>query len=219
LCLTGCVSNSPGIQNIFAVKLEPRNGISSMAFTVSELRINYFVGICASTSDRLVCQSSSGKTADSLLRFIFDANANNGTDVSGDLDLVFFAFTLQSKIILCLLAAAGVLLVIGLLVALILKRHLKATQTGNSNTEKRRQSLRLAALAIIWTSVGLALASAITISQVTATMQYVTQMGSVSTIQITAGQILNVLQWLIFSLSALFAAGISSIFKRQGGVA
>ncbi|KAF2815585.1 uncharacterized protein BDZ99DRAFT_565552 [Mytilinidion resinicola] len=211
LSLTRCVSNSPGIGNIFAVKLQPRNSTTS----ITELRVNYF-GICASVSDHSICQSSSGKTADRVLQFIFNGNLSS-SDVSDSKELVSFALTVQSKIILYLLAVAGILLVIGLLLVLLLKRHFKAAQTGKMNAESRRQSLRRATLTAIWTSVGLALASALTVSQVTAAMEYITKVESVSTIQITAGTALSVLQWFIFSLSALFAAGISSIFKKQGG--
>ncbi|KAF2801401.1 uncharacterized protein BDZ99DRAFT_483789 [Mytilinidion resinicola] len=34
----------------------------------------------------------------------------------------------------------------------------------------------------------------------------------------TAGKALSILQWLVFVFSALFDAGISSVFKKQGGV-
>ncbi|KAF2816372.1 uncharacterized protein BDZ99DRAFT_134771 [Mytilinidion resinicola] len=64
LCLSGCVSNSAGIPNIFAVKLQERNETS----LISEIRVNYF-GLCASVpSKALYCLSSSGKTADSIGR-------------------------------------------------------------------------------------------------------------------------------------------------------
>ncbi|KAF2476082.1 uncharacterized protein BDR25DRAFT_350369 [Lindgomyces ingoldianus] len=133
----------------------------------------------------------------------------------GPSELLTFALTLQSKIILYLLAPAGVLLVIDLVLIMLLKRHLKAKLT--TKAEKRRKSLRRSTLVVLWTSVGLALASAMATSQTTAAMEFVTRTERVSSVQITAGKTLNVLQWLIFSFSSLFAAGISSIFKKHGG--
>ncbi|KAF2805083.1 uncharacterized protein BDZ99DRAFT_112734 [Mytilinidion resinicola] len=116
LCLTGCVSNSPGIPNIFAAKIEGRNSTVS---TISAIRVNYF-GICASISNKLFCQSSSGKTAGALLNSILNSNANvTSTTISAA--LVSLAFTIQSKIILYLLAAAGVVFFISLILLALLK--------------------------------------------------------------------------------------------------
>jgi hypothetical protein len=94
----------------------------------------------------------------------------------------------------------------------------KSTTKSQRNGRSRTNSMRRASLALLWVSVGLALASALSISQTTAAMEFVTQIETVSIIQITAGKTLSVLQWLTFSFSTLFAAGVSSIFKKQGGV-
>jgi hypothetical protein len=187
-----------------------------MSFQYFENRTNLSVGIC-SVTDKLLCQASSGKTASDLLHFISDANVNNGTSLSAAAEMLAFALTLQSKIILYLLAPAGVLLVIDFLLIMILKRNLTAKATKKA--EKRRQSLRRSTLVVLWTSIGLALASAIATSQTTAAMEFVTRMERVSSVQFTAGNTLTVLQWLIVSFSSLFAAGISSIFKKHGGTA
>jgi hypothetical protein len=79
-------------------------------------------------------------------------------------NLVSFALTIQLKIILYLLAATSVLFVVGLILNLLLKRHLKTVTKDNLTTEKRRQLLRHASFGLLWASVGLALASAIAIS-------------------------------------------------------
>jgi len=139
------------------------------------------------------------------------------TNIIDLVNLVSFALTIQSKIILYLLAATSVLFV-GLILILLLKRHLKTVTKDNLTTEKRRQLLRHASFGLLWASVGLTLASAIAISQTTSAMGFVTQDETVSAFQITAGKTLSVLQWLIFSFSALFSAGVSSIFPKQGGV-
>lgn len=131
--------------------------------------------------------------------------------------LLGFALTIQSKITMYLLAGAGVLYFIALVLVLMLKRHFKASQKDKAISEKRRRSLRRSSLLIVWMSVGFVLASALSITQTTGAMAFVTQMESTSDVKIKAGKALVVLQWLIFAVSALFAAGVSGIFRKEGG--
>jgi hypothetical protein len=134
------------------------------------------------------------------------------------------ALTIQSKIILYFLAAAGVLYFLGLVFLLLLKRTLKALPQTNAaietgaKAERRKGTLRLAAFTSVWFSVGLALASAISIHQTISAMELISHIENVSSVQITAGKALDVLQWLAFAFSAVFAVGISLIFRKNGGV-
>ncbi|KAF2803696.1 uncharacterized protein BDZ99DRAFT_481699 [Mytilinidion resinicola] len=177
--------------------------------------IAVFYCICILPSEKMTCQSTSGKMVDTLLKSIAE---NSDAIVADPMGLVSLALNIQSKIILYLLAAAGVLFLNGMILTLLLKRQLKASTKDNAIALKRKKMLRSASLTTIWISVGLVLASSIAISQATGAMAFITQRDTVSTIRITAGKTLSVLQWLTFSFSLIFAVGISAIFQKQGGV-
>ncbi|KAF2110425.1 hypothetical protein BDV96DRAFT_604001 [Lophiotrema nucula] len=90
---------------------------------------------------------------------------------------------------------------------------------GNENVSAGRRSKmqRKVSMMTMWSSVAFALASAISINQATSAMEFITRVDSSLSIEITAGKTLNILQWLLFAFSTLFAAGVSSIFTREGG--
>lgn len=131
--------------------------------------------------------------------------------------MVSFALTLQSKILPGLLAGAGVLFAISLFFIVLLKKNFKEVTKDNTIASRRRHFLRHASLTTIWLSVSFSLASATSINQTMNAMAYITQAEG-SNVRITAGKTLNVLQWFAFASSALFAAGVASIFTREGGM-
>jgi hypothetical protein len=68
------------------------------------------------------------------------------------------------------------------------------------------------------TSLSLAVASAVSVDQTTAALQFTTIEFAASEIQILAGTTIGVLQWLVVGFSAIFVSGISSMFTVQGGM-
>ncbi|KAF2475406.1 uncharacterized protein BDR25DRAFT_201735, partial [Lindgomyces ingoldianus] len=202
LSLTGCVSTSPGISNIFTVKLQRFNETSSL---LSEVRLGYF-GVCASVSNGLSCSPSSGKSVDALFSSLIGPNSNTTSNLSDDSRHVLsMALDIQSKIIIYLLAVAGVLFAISLFFISLLKGHFRMAGIENVNAGKRIQMLRKVSMMTMWGSVAFALASAISINQATSAMEFITRVDSSSSIEITAGKTLNILQWLLFAFSTLFA--------------
>ncbi|KAF2816371.1 uncharacterized protein BDZ99DRAFT_458250 [Mytilinidion resinicola] len=107
---------------------------------------------------------------------------------------------------------------LGVVALVVLKLSLKSSPKDQLAVEKKRQRTRTIMLGFVWMSAGFALASAISVNQVTSAMDFVTENESVSTIHITAGKTLIGLQWATFSISVLFAGGILAMIKKEGGV-
>ncbi|KAF2112716.1 Ca2+ regulator and membrane fusion protein Fig1-domain-containing protein [Lophiotrema nucula] len=212
LTLTGCISSSPGILNIFLLKLEnPRRSSSTL-----EIRVGYF-GLCILFSDQRICQSTSGKNTEAILATLRSTSTVSIPESDTLNGIVTVALTLQSKHVIGLLSGAAVLYLFSLVFIALLKRNFKMPLTaGNQVAIKRRNRLRQASFTTMWLSVGFALVSAITIHQTTNALSYITQVGAAS-LAITAGQTLIILQWLAFGLSVLFAVGITSMFPKEGG--
>ncbi|KAK2763091.1 hypothetical protein FQN54_009725 [Arachnomyces sp. PD_36] len=208
LTLTGCVSNSPGIPNIFLVKLQGADQLGDY-----ELRVGYF-GLCGSSQEGLSCYATTGSSSEQLTA---NLRQNLPPKTAEDLPidvLVDLAVTLQSRIILCLSAGAGILFFLGVLFLVLLGRGLKASQ--NATALKRRRFYRRALIFHLWVSVALALASADSVTQTTGALEYVTRFHpSESSIIISAGRSLAIMQWMVFAISVIFTLGITQILRRS----
>ncbi|ORX92463.1 Ca2+ regulator and membrane fusion protein Fig1-domain-containing protein [Clohesyomyces aquaticus] len=209
---TGCISNSPGIPNIFTMKLQdPRRSPDS-----TEIRLGYY-GLCILQSDQFFCQSTSGKNTESFLNTAAAASNMSAQRLQVTREMVSAGLKLQSKYIIGLSNGAGVLFIFSLVFITLMKKDFKMPLAEtNQIAVKRRSRLRQASLTTIWLSVAFALASAISIQQTINALAFITETNSVS-MKITAGQTLIILQWLAFAFSVLFALGVAMMFPRQGG--
>ncbi|KAF1847282.1 uncharacterized protein K460DRAFT_414062, partial [Cucurbitaria berberidis CBS 394.84] len=210
LALTGCISQSPGVPNIFLLEIKGIRGGNS---TAAEVRVGYY-GICIQMSNQTTCQVSSGKTTDAILQFKNTPPPSSTTESNGLASIISLTLAIQSKIIPALIAGAGVLFTISLFVVVLLNRDFKQIGKSNPTRAKRRQVLRKALFATLWPSVAFSLASAMSVHQTTSALAYITR-AEASTIEITAGTTLNVLQWLAFASSALFAVATLGISSTQ----
>ncbi|KAF1359464.1 hypothetical protein EJ07DRAFT_155908 [Lizonia empirigonia] len=74
LSLTGCISVSPGIPNIFTLKLADNLG--------HEIRLGYFA-MCVSTSNGLNCQPTSGKNTEMMIKVLTSTTTTtNNTSIN-----------------------------------------------------------------------------------------------------------------------------------------
>ncbi|KAF2463120.1 uncharacterized protein BDR25DRAFT_115229 [Lindgomyces ingoldianus] len=90
-----------------------------------------------------------------------------------DIDLLLrLATVLQSKILLCISAAAGVFFILALIPLLLLKRNQK--KLGNKTALKKKDLWKKCLMVCVWSSVGLAVAAAVGIGQSAAAMQQIT---------------------------------------------
>jgi hypothetical protein len=163
-------------------------------------------------SSKFDCQPTSGSSAAQLAQKYDESNSR---DDPGTIAIFALALVLQTKVIISLLAGAGVLFLFGILLLVLLKRNLKST--SNVNARIRRKRMRTGLYSIVWLSVGLAVASATSIDQTTSALQYTTNTVIDSGTRIKTGTTLRVLQWLIVVFSTVFALGLSTMFKTQGG--
>ncbi|KAF2800777.1 hypothetical protein K505DRAFT_355342 [Melanomma pulvis-pyrius CBS 109.77] len=208
LALTGCVSNSPGIPNIFTLKID--DGADA------EIRLGYF-GMCISVSNELFCQPTSGKNADAIISSMKLTSMDNTTSLNDLTSMVSVAHKLQTTYILALLAGAGALFTLALFSVALLKRDFKLV-SKNQSSSKRKDRLRQASLTTIWLSVAFVFASATATDEAVNALAFTSQVEtSTLSVNITAGKTLSALQWLAFASSVLFAVAISAIFKKEGG--
>ncbi len=165
------------------------------------------------TSPNFVCSTTPGTSVDQ-----FGGRLTRGvnTTTSGPFDstsarsLFALAFTLQNKILLWLLVAAGCTFVSGLFSLIFLKRRLKAN--AGTGTKGRTSFLEKSSLSIAWTSAALALAATISSTQTTSALQFATSSFQ-SPVVIRAGTAVQVLQWLVSVLSVFFALGLNAILS------
>ncbi|KAH8882505.1 hypothetical protein GQ53DRAFT_733666 [Thozetella sp. PMI_491] len=211
LSLASCVSTSPGIPELYIVKLEPSANNSSPL----EVRLGYY-GICAKANDtKFACQSTSGASADTVFANLFhvDAPAGNGTGASANstkLDasqteaksLIATALVLQSQIFISILAGAAFLFFISLPLLFLLKRSI-----NNPNPDKPRRAMLIKRLTYgcMYLSVGLVFTSALATSETAGALHYSSGSVTNSPINISPGISLQVIQWMAFGFSLLFA--------------
>jgi hypothetical protein len=172
-----------------------------------------YVGICTLYGSNVECRPTVGATATGLAEAYGDFAS--GPELEATLLSLFsLALVLQTKIILWVLASAGGFFFIGLILLALLKRHIKRLAIYPTSTSGPRLNKSLST--VMWTSLGLAVASAVSVNQTTAALQFTTTESTTSEIQILAGTTLGVLQWLVVGFSAIFVLGISSMFTVEG---
>lgn len=125
--------------------------------------------------------------------------------------LFSLALMLQTKFVLCTLVAAGALFLLAVFSFSLL---LRLDKSPNSKAGKRKQRLQKVLSVTLWGSLGLSLASALATDETTSALQYMTSSAFISSIQISTGLALRVLQWFIVGLSTLFGIGATSMCGR-----
>ncbi|KAI0808532.1 Ca2+ regulator and membrane fusion protein Fig1-domain-containing protein [Xylaria sp. FL0064] len=207
LALTGCLSESPGIPNIFLANIHSRRDNST------QLRIGYF-GICINTPHNLQCLSSIGKD----MKTITTDFSHDGLPIPSSISaLLPVALTIQTKIFPSLVAAAGVFFFVGLIALMLLKRSFKKP---DPTKPLRPKLFRTATMLFGGTATALAIAAAVATTQTANALDFATSSPTIGngTIRVSAGIALQVLQWLIVGFSVLFQLSLASMFKVEGRV-
>lgn len=94
---------------------------------------------------------------------------------------------------------------------------MEATVRMSGLAHKRTENYRKFTGFVFWVSLGPALASTVAVTQTATGIQFSTSTLSAPSPQmtITAGETLQVLQWLVAGFLTLFTLGISTIFGNQ----
>ncbi|KAK4443231.1 Ca2+ regulator and membrane fusion protein Fig1-domain-containing protein [Podospora aff. communis PSN243] len=215
LSLSGCVSTSPAIPDIYIVSLEPAKNTSLPV----EVRVGYF-GICGDDGEIVRCQSSAGGDVNIVTNSLFPKFANNATGnatrpaapPSELQDIVATAIQIQSRIFGSIFAGASFFFFIGIIFLFLYKRD-----NANPNPDKPRRSaiLRRGTYGLLYLSTGLVFATALATTEAGGVLQFSSQAASSSAIFMHAGRTIQVLQWMTFGFAMIFTATVP-ILVRPG---
>jgi hypothetical protein len=224
LSLTGCVSTSPAIPNIYVVSLRANNNATD---TPLQVRIGYF-GICGIDEDGTRCQAATGRSIETLAANLFPAlqqGNNNNTSSSNTTnsattttnpeitDLITTALDLQSRTFISVLAGAAVLFVLGAAALFLLKRDVRS---ANSWEHPRRSTvIRRVTYGLLFGSTALVFAAALATSQSAGALEYASEGMSHASVLIHAGTTLQVLQWVAFGFEVLFALAVPFLVRYK----
>ncbi|KAE9365167.1 hypothetical protein N431DRAFT_518214 [Stipitochalara longipes BDJ] len=193
---TRCISDSPGIPDIFLTEIEDTSQ------TGSQIRIGYFAVCSSQNSTKQLCSSTYGQSSAALA----------GTLLVSE-NLIQYALDVERALFPPFLAAAGVLFVLGLIWLSFLRISARPDAKSNnmgSNSSSRNTSITFG---LVWLSTAITLVVAYTTTLTLSALVFARGTSAQSTFQATRGTTLEALQWLIFGFSVLFALGFSRIMK------
>ncbi|KAK4099584.1 hypothetical protein N658DRAFT_498293 [Parathielavia hyrcaniae] len=214
LSLTGCVSTSPAIPNIYVVSLRSNSNETDAPIQV---RIGYF-GICGIDEDGTRCQAASGRSVETLATNLFpelqDRNSSSSTSSNSTAsahrdeitDLLTTALDLQARTFISVLAGAAVLFTLGVAALVLLKRDVQSPSSWERPA--RSAVIRRATYGMLFGSTALVFAAALATSQAAGALEYASAGMSHVSVLIKSGTTLQVLQWITFGFQALFALAV-----------
>ncbi|KAK4040842.1 Ca2+ regulator and membrane fusion protein Fig1-domain-containing protein [Parachaetomium inaequale] len=220
LSLTGCVSTSPAIPNIYVVSLRANNNATD---TPLQVRIGYF-GICGIDEDGTRCQAATGRSVETLAANLFpdlqqgtnNTSSNTTTTPATNseiTDLITTALDLQSRTFISVLAGAAVLFVLGAAALFLFKRDVRS---ANSWEHPRRSTvIRRVTYGLLFGSTALVFAAALATSQSAGALEYASEGMSHASVLIHAGTTLQVLQWIAFGFEVLFALAVPFLVRYK----
>lgn len=125
------------------------------------------------------------------------------------------ALFLQTNIFIPLLAGAGLLFVVSLILLIFLKREIAYPNHNKPNLERHLKTATLACLAL---SLALGFTSCLGITEAAGALQYSSMlMAGSSRLVVKPGLTLQVLQWIAFGFTLLFTACVPVLLKGGGG--
>jgi len=178
------------------------------------LKITITEGICVHASTDTTCFVSAMTSLDKLASQLNSTINLSEVDMNQVAALLSVALVLQTKILLPLLAAAGSAFLLGIIVFILFKWAAKRPKVNlTESSAKRSQIYSRGCLSLIWTSVGLSTASAVSVSESIGALQFWTANVPESSIIVFTGTAMQALQWVLVALSALFALTVSSMLR------
>ncbi|KAK3902449.1 Ca2+ regulator and membrane fusion protein Fig1-domain-containing protein [Staphylotrichum tortipilum] len=225
LSLTGCLSTSPAIPNIYIVSLRSNSTGTNGTETPVQARIGYF-GICGIDTTGTRCEPATGKSATTLATNLFPALQNTTTSSSSSnttrhatevTTLLTTALDLQSRIFISVLAGGGVLFLLGLPALFLL--HRDARSPARFDKPRRSVIIRRATYGLLAGSAALAFAAALATTQAASALEYAAAgvTSGKGEVVIKAGRTLQVMQWLAFGFEVVFVGAMPWVVGGRGG--
>ncbi|KAK4189135.1 Ca2+ regulator and membrane fusion protein Fig1-domain-containing protein [Podospora australis] len=219
LSLTGCISTSPGIPNIYIVSLRSNTNTS----TPVQVRIGYF-GICGIDEDGTRCMSATGHSVEEITPIIFPSLAtsdNNNTNTNTNssavpeeiVDLINTATHLRDTTFNSILAASSILFVVGFLALLVHKRDIK----NDDQWDKIRLStwIKRATYGTLYLSAAGTFAASMATTQAAKSLEFTASAMKDASVLIKSGTTLQVFQWIAFGFSITFALLVPILAHRK----
>ncbi|KAI0901626.1 Ca2+ regulator and membrane fusion protein Fig1-domain-containing protein [Annulohypoxylon nitens] len=209
LVLTGCLSTSPAVPDLFLVKLQAKGqeGV--------EVRVGYY-GMCVTKEENggLTCMATYARSPEAL-GSMFLANSTNTTQEIAVKELLTQANIIQNKIFYALLVASGGLFLFSVIFMLLLKRYIKSS---NQKASKQKKRFKSGMQLFRQYAFGLAVAAAFSTTQATGALNFATSTmtNSESVILITGGKAVQGIQWTIVALLCLVHLAVSAMFHADG---
>ncbi|CAG8977083.1 hypothetical protein HYALB_00005791 [Hymenoscyphus albidus] len=222
LVLAGCTSGSPGMSNLFLVKLHKAGGklltgtagnatagngtLTDLAANVT-IRIGYF-GMCTSIgSGSLNCSGTYSHDGTQISTSFLPQN-----DFS-TVTLFNLASHIQSKVFVFMLAVSAVIFLSSFVVLIALQFDIMRN-SSSSAAYKRRFFLKKGFKNLVWISVGLNIAVSAGAQQAAEALQWLSDVRN-GELLITSGATLLGLQWAIVAFSMIFALGSRLIYNQK----
>lgn len=232
IALTGCISStSPGLAQVYLLRLSssaPSNTVAvnvgyfgtSLKYSNKRSVIDELLGICVIIGDNTQCSASSGNAASSLMsnfftsdRALFSAAFAEKANKATTSNMLDVAMLFQTKVMICVLAASGVLFFMGLIAnAAEAIRHArrKHGKTSNTGDNSRLLSLRKLARASNWLAIAFALAATLGLVETVGGLQTFTAHAP-GPLQVTAGATAQGIHWAIVCLLLVFTISLSAL--------
>jgi hypothetical protein len=221
LSLTGCVSTSPAIPNIYVVALRSNNNATD---TPIQVRIGYF-GICGIDEDGTRCQAASGRSVETLATNLFpelqgrnSSSSSNSTAAANRdeiTDLITTALDLQSRTFISVLAGAAVLFALGIVALILFKRDVQSDSSWENPRPVRSMVIRRVTYGMLFGSTALVFAAALATTQSAGALEYASLSMSHASVLIKSGTTLQVLQWITFGCEVLFGLAVPFLVKYR----
>lgn len=180
--------------------------------------------MCMGDAPNFACSNTDGSSpSDMISKLKLNSTITPNNHLSEE--TLKFALTLQRKMFPPLLAAAGAIFAVGMIGFFLLQRDIKEGEQVMRGTSpkalnpRRTERYRKSSTLSFCISTALALASAVSVTQTAAGIQYTSQ-GitdadlSPTTINIKAGTPSQILHWLILAFLAIFTVSMLSIFDE-----
>ncbi|OBT53840.1 hypothetical protein VE04_05600 [Pseudogymnoascus sp. 24MN13] len=203
LSMVGCISVSPGIQQLFIAELPDSN-----------VQFGY-IGICRSGGNATVCTLA-----------LATPPADLAKTLSLSIDVVHHVLALQQSVSLVLPALSGIL-IFGGYIAFVIARF----TTSEKSVKSRRRWIATTRI-VLWSAVGTAFATAYLLTFSISAMEVVASLAQARTsstlttlttsttpttsagLAVTKGSSLQILQWAVFSITALFVSTVHYILHK-----
>ncbi|KAK4669878.1 uncharacterized protein QC763_206860 [Podospora pseudopauciseta] len=218
LALTGCVSTSPGIPNIYVVSLRSAELANTNNTDLDvQVRIGYF-GMCGISEEHgTLCGTVSGRSVEDLSSTLFPAaTASNNTLLKNEItDLITTAQDLQTEIFISILAGAAVLFIVGLVALFFFKQDRKKNATEWYEQGKWSKIVKRGTYGALFLSAAMTFASALATSQSAGALQITSAVMENASVLIKTGTTIQVFQWIAFGFGFSFAAVVPFLAKPR----